>query len=394
MAILKIKNFGPISENKDKEGHLINDGFFEVNILPVTIFIGPQASGKSTVAKLYSTFAWLEKALVQGKEKYEHFNGKNSFIEYASYLKYHGVYHYSHDNTDIEYYGDSYIFRLKENKLFVSKKGNNDNYFCPKIMYIPAERNLLTVNETESDRMTNLLGSFKTFISRYSLAKKKSFKDGEIFNLPISNLKAKYNEFLNTIKIINSDSTETDISVSSSGTQSVVPMFVVSKYLSKRFKEFNLKEAIDTSSPIVIDNYYKSGKENIFNHYFINIVEEPEQNLFPDTQAEVLYELLKCKNANHKNKLIISTHSPYILMALNSAILAKEVFEKTRKTLDTMPPDKMTSYKDVSAYKFENEKIIPIMDDKYQMVDSSKIDDCSINTAELNSQLRGLMYDK
>ena len=172
MSILKIKNFGPFGENKDEKGNLINNGFYEVNISPVTVFIGPQTSGKSTVAKLYSTFTWLEKALVQGKESYEHFNHEHSSGECRYYLSYHGIYDYLHDNTDIEYYGDSVILGLRENKIFISKKENNDNYFCPKIMYIPAERNLLTVNETESDRMTNLLGAFKTFIGRYNLAKK------------------------------------------------------------------------------------------------------------------------------------------------------------------------------------------------------------------------------
>lgn len=395
MAILKVKNFGPIGENRDENGNLINDdGFFEVNISPVTVFIGPQASGKSTVAKLYSTFAWLEKAFMQGKESLSSGYDHLSISVSKEYLQYQGIYTYLQEYTDVQYCGLLYNFELKNKSIIVTKPKNSNLYFCPKILYTPAERNLLTVNETESDRMGNLLGAFKTFISRYNLAKIESFKNDEIFDLPISHLKAKYYRSANTINIVNPNKTETPISVSSSGIQSGVPMFVVSKYLAKKYKNFNLKEAIRNASPLLISTYQKNGNDNIFNHFFINIIEEPEQNLFPETQAEVLYELLKCKNANPNNKLIMSTHSPYILMTLNSAILAKAVFDKTGKALDIIPQDKMVSYKDVSAYKFEDGKIISIMDDEYQMIDSAKIDDCSINTAELNEQLRGLMYDK
>ncbi|MCI7436194.1 MAG: hypothetical protein MSH22_06300 [Spirochaetia bacterium] len=42
-----------------------------------------------------------------------------------------------------------------------------------------------------------------------------------------------------------------------------------------------------------------------FNTCFINIVEEPEQNLYPQSQNKVLYELLECKNNSEENKLLV-----------------------------------------------------------------------------------------
>jgi predicted ATPase len=56
MSRIKIRNFGPIVN-----GYLENDGWIDIN--KVTIFIGNQGSGKSTIAKLISTFTWIEKAL-------------------------------------------------------------------------------------------------------------------------------------------------------------------------------------------------------------------------------------------------------------------------------------------------------------------------------------------
>lgn len=42
-----------------------NDGFLEIS--PVTVICGNQATGKSTIAKLYSTCAWLENKVDSGE---------------------------------------------------------------------------------------------------------------------------------------------------------------------------------------------------------------------------------------------------------------------------------------------------------------------------------------
>lgn len=59
MSKIKIKNFDPI-----KQGYQQNDGW--IDLKKITVFVGNQGSGKSTVAKLISTFVWIEKALVRG----------------------------------------------------------------------------------------------------------------------------------------------------------------------------------------------------------------------------------------------------------------------------------------------------------------------------------------
>lgn len=56
---------------------------------------------------------------------------------------------------------------------------------------------------------------------------------------------------------------------------------------------------------------------------FMNIVEEPEQNLFPSSQWQMLQSLLQFNNMNGGNKLIITTHSPYIINYLSIAIQGK-----------------------------------------------------------------------
>jgi predicted ATPase len=50
------------------------------------------------------------------------------------------------------------------------------------------------------------------------------------------------------------------------------------------------------------------------------VVEEPEQNLYPTSQKDILFSLFGSKNKNELNKLIITTHSPYIVNYLTLAV--------------------------------------------------------------------------
>ena len=52
------------------------------------------------------------------------------------------------------------------------------------------------------------------------------------------------------------------------------------------------------------------------------IIEEPEQNLFPRTQMDLLFYLLSQLNHGRNHRLVMTTHSPYILFALNNCLLA------------------------------------------------------------------------
>ncbi len=103
MSKIRIKHFGPI-----QAGYLENDGWLDVK--KVTVFIGNQGSGKSTVAKLISSFMWLEKALIRGDIKtpvtYQNFIELIEFHRLVNYLEY---------NTEIEYEGAHYHLKLMGN---------------------------------------------------------------------------------------------------------------------------------------------------------------------------------------------------------------------------------------------------------------------------------------
>ena len=104
MSRIKIKNFGPI-----QDGCRESDGWIEIS--KTTIFIGNQGSGKSTVAKLISTFTWIEKALVRGDYDKKWFERKNRLKN--QFLNYHRLENYQINNrkTEIDYEGDAYQFQ-------------------------------------------------------------------------------------------------------------------------------------------------------------------------------------------------------------------------------------------------------------------------------------------
>ena len=61
-------------------------------------------------------------------------------------------------------------------------------------------------------------------------------------------------------------------------------------------------------------------EENISHPHYSNIiVEEPELNLFPETQKDLIYDLLEMINSG-RDHLLMTTHSPYLLYALNNCM--------------------------------------------------------------------------
>ena len=51
-------------------------------------------------------------------------------------------------------------------------------------------------------------------------------------------------------------------------------------------------------------------------------------NLFPETQRDLVYHLLNKCLEREGNRLTITTHSPYILYALNNCMMAGLVYDK------------------------------------------------------------------
>ncbi len=353
MSKIRIKNFGPI-----KEGYQEDEGWMDIK--KVTVFIGNQGSGKSTVAKLISTFTWIEKALVRGDYDAKFFERKNKLRN--QYLNYHRLENYFRningiDNTEIEYEGKAYHIRYENGVLFINKT-LNDNYLLPQIMYVPAERNFIAnVKTPKALKLTS--DSLIEFVTEFDNAKDEM--KGPM-QLPINDVEVEYDK-LNDVVNIKGNDYKVRLTEASSGFQSIVPLFLVSWFLSNTVKRQseNSKEPMSSdelerfrkgvadiwSNPSLTDEQRRAALSVLSSKFnkkaFINIVEEPEQNLFPSSQWQMLKSLLEFNNMNEGNKLIITTHSPYIINYLTLAVKAHSLkvrvkTEKLRSELNNIVP--------------------------------------------------------
>lgn len=420
MSRIKVRNFGPI-----REGFIDNDGWLDIG--KVTVFIGDQASGKSTVEKLVSLFSWIEKSIVRNLISPDQLNvdifknlcAQQDIIEYFA------------KNTFLSFKGEAYDFEYDEVKKSFKSRINNTgykSYVLPKIQYVSAARNLLTIlynislqnivdkNGNVIDLSSNIPFMVRVLNIEYLKALEEYAKNG--FALPINDTSVYYQ---NHNTYIMAKGNRVSMAAASSGIQSITPLLLVSHSLSNEVRRdiYEKVQTIDNNLKNRIEADFAKEKSSLYDKFkqissfgrgiltdkedeklldtklkkyipssFINIVEEPEQNLFPNSQQKVINRLLEYNNAVKENKLILSTHSPYTLTALNNSILAEEVFEKTGKSIDAYSPEKMVSFADVAAYQLEDGKIISIKDEETRLINADAIDGCS---AKINSDFDDLL---
>jgi predicted ATPase len=327
MAKIKIRNVGPI-----RKGFTDGDEFLEIK--GVTLFIGNQGSGKSTIAKLFSTLSWIEKALVRGD-----FSDKNvmQYNRFKKHLAYQNISNYLNNQSYIEYVGDAYRLIWDKNQLQVLDNAKDNHYSFPKIMYVPAERNF-TSSVGRPDMLKRLPLPLYTFMDEYEDAKQRL---DDIENLPIEGVSFEYRKNSKKSFIIGKDY-RIELLEASSGFQSMVPLVLVTRHLSEiiknksneskrqisREEEERIRKAVsdamerETISEDVLRVVLEKISARFKYESFINVVEEPEQNLFPSSQKSILFELLRYRNENISNKLIITTHSPYLINFIALAVKA------------------------------------------------------------------------
>lgn len=375
MQKLIIRNIGPVKE-------------VNIELNKLNVFIGPQSSGKSTIAKIISFCSWLEKANSKGLI----FNEENE--AYRRLQSYHRLSsNYFSENSYISYQGDNinYEYDNKKEKISYSKKIKVN----PKVIYIPAERNFVSVIPNLSkynEDNDNIIDFLKTWLD----SKRKYESDNK---LHILNMDAEYySGDLESDNII-TEGVNIPLRAASSGLQSVVPMLLLIDWLSEGIYKENkplsynesqiIKELLDKFNNKT-DNLGNDKIKELLADFIVGkiytytqfIIEEPEQNLFPTTQCDLLYFLLKSINHGRKHRAVITTHSPYILYALNNCMLYGDNRKKISEEVDLKCKDSWILSKDVSVWQIEQGELIDIIDKKTNSIGSHYFNDIMNNVMD------------
>jgi predicted ATPase len=332
MARLIVKNIGPIK-------------YIDIELKKVNVFMGPQGCGKSTLAKIISFCSWMEKGNDNNEEAH-----KRGLV--STLTRYHRLEGYFREDSELAYVGDNVnLYYQFPEPLPLSWKGvtpeplyhdneyvlyNNEKSINPKVAYIPAERNFVSV-VPNLNKYSEKDDSLQSFVNDWFEAK-RSYTEENPLKIAMLGVAYYYNAKTDSDFVV-VDGQKIRLNQSSSGFQSIVPLMVLLSYLSTTIYEENKpfspaeteqmreilshvsNESSDDMEQKVIDRIKGFLQGKVYTHTQF-VIEEPEQNLFPDTQCNLMYHLLNCLNHGKAHRAVITTHSPYILYALNNCMLA------------------------------------------------------------------------
>ena len=347
MKHLVIKNVGPIKQ-------------VDIELNRFNFIIGPQSSGKSTVAKILSSCMWLEKEVLTTLNDKVIENGA-AFVRLVE--GFHKIEGYFEDSSFVQYDTDSISILYNNKDIKITRKENED-YHREKICYIPSERNITTLPELQGFEFghTNLRSFlFDWFNAReFFIAGNKT----DVLNLGMKYFyDSEQSRQKDRIEQVDGQAYQIALSSASSGLQSLTPLLVMLQYYTDEyFRSYNEKKSFTTDTKFknavenLLSEFNKNKEKNNFKYEeqtslahevgiknFIEylqtqllstkilstfsrlmvphkssfIIEEPEQNLYPSTQMDLLDLVVELCNGEKKHHCTITTHSPYILNQLN-----------------------------------------------------------------------------
>lgn len=385
MASLHIKNFGPILDSA------------QIELTPLMVFIGRQSSGKSTFMKVLCFCRWIEKKIMVSSDdiinQYTHYNRfvKDLKLFYRlndEYFKADTELKYDGDVIRIEYTGINNNARIVRKELFAQESYNS------KLCYIPAERNLVsaiqnvdkTYRATEKDVLFN-------FIYEWDEAK-GPYTSEHPFKLAATGGFSYVNKSGADV-LIREDGSETPAFYASSGMQSVMPLDVMTNYITGRVGEnaaLSMHERNEISKTVHASRRLAYQSAQLF-------IEEPEQNLYPESQKLVVMSIVRSlKQALDKGSAqsmaLITTHSPYVMSVVNTLLAAAVVVERGLEQ-SVIEADCILPSSSISGYYINEQGVFQsILDTEVPMLSGNDLDGVSDWVDESISRLNDILFAK
>lgn len=398
MAKLTVRNVGPIREA-------------ELEVKKHTVFIGPQGTGKSTLAKLI--------AISSDREILPSFfnNADNLLARYSieNYLTGDSYFSVSNPLYNISCEGNIHFSLQKDIEDFLHSKIKKyqelTSYSIPPInsfidwvprkrqqwvdgisgglgilgsvtsdfygnffkenlkyaisYYLPAERSLISTLSNAVWSLINANINFPKTILSFASDFEYARNHSTVFHIPFLDISYEYRQG-EDILIIDGKSVVTSLSQSASGYQSIVPLLLVTDF-----------------------------QRRVSNRQFI--IEEPELNLYPTAQKDLIYSLiggLQPDVTYQDAEWVFTTHSPYILSSFNTLMLAYKVgnqSEELRAEVEKIIPSRCwINPNEFAAYYVDKGTIRSIVSEQTGMIADNELDDVSDDLADEQDQLLAL----
>lgn len=407
----------------------------EININKINIIIGPQANGKSIIAKLVSFFNSLSNDFFDFVLNDETKRNLDKLILTKFEERFP---RYAWDKTDfvISYDIEGINFEVrgkkgKTGKTLLNIKYNDDFFNLLKKLRTTLNRELAKKNKKEklgsmdfkSERDTahsvvspNLQEKYPYFFSEtiFIPASRSFFANLQknIFTFLASNIEidpflkdfgrryetSKYFSASSAFEYTGRAHKETNNEI-----ENIILAIVKGKYeykedqdwlihSGKRVNLLNASSGQQESLPMLL--VLKVWPRLLDDQELMLFIEEPEAHLFPNSQNHIL-SLLSTVHRNLGTNFFITTHSPYILAALNNLILASEKIKEGRLTSEKFKEmnsgfGEPIDFEDVSAYTINEGKSQSIIDTEYKMVGGDMLDSISEHFDDVMNQLISL----
>lgn len=390
MKNLVVQNFGPVSNAN-------------ISIRKFNLFIGEQSIGKSTLAKLITIFTdyitlWSN---FQYKEKI-----------WEKYLDSYDLTPYAKDDYNIKYteQEDNYEINIEISKNNIRSELRIDGQLVIEDADIFAHiiSNKPFYHNENLEQFNSVLQTDTPFSQAfYNLLRNSLYVPTERIVaaqitkiLPIVNLVAKEQVSKNLLRFINELNNAKEKYVTSKLDMLNVTYrkagdeeFIVLKN-KKRLPLNNASSGIQSALPLLLVVQYGINERD----YASFVVEEPECNLFPQKQMELLQFLIR-QIYSQNRMLTITTHSPYMLSALNNYLyagrVAKELPESKEKLKEIMSQDLWLESDDCAIYSLGEtinggEYYLNLVDATTGLIDFNYLDGVSLTMSEEFSKLNNL----
>lgn len=388
------------------------------------VFTGPQASGKSTIAKSVFFFKNIKNLLHMSVSK-ALFNKNNSLdistknrllkeIR-AKFLQTFGTTWCMDRDMSIEYwYTDNISIRicLKDDGIApnyiwieLSKTFNQfmetidsieeetllqeynsgilkhkiEDFFGndEEIIYIPAGRSMMTLFSSQLMFMYSVMSDDQKRSLDYCT---------QNYLERIMQMKPYFSDSLRNL--IKEKMSLTDIKINKTSVLQCAEL--IRQILHGEYRSVQGEERLQVSEDRYVKiNFASSGQQeavwilNVVFYYILNnkkayfIIEEPESHLFPNAQKQMTEFIALAKNAG--NKILMTTHSPYILGTVNNLLYANKISKSVDKEAlaHIITPSKWVKFETLSAFYVQSGNIKLCVDNEFEAIRNEVIDGAS-----------------